>query len=101
MRLIDADAALLIIEEIQQNKDIPKNYGTLLDIARSIRRLPTIDAEPTVHAHWILEKKYADGYADYKCSNCEFDDTFHIGLPEHFYKRCPHCGAKMDEEEQE
>lgn len=53
MRLIEEDAVLLIIEEIKLNKSIPKNYGTLLDIARQIRLLPIIDAEPVVHGHWI------------------------------------------------
>lgn len=32
---------LRIIEDIKCNDDIPKNYGTLLDIMRQIRRLPS------------------------------------------------------------
>ena len=34
---------LTLIEEIKCNDDIPKNYGTLLDIMRMIRNMPTVD----------------------------------------------------------
>lgn len=48
MELVERDEVLLIIEEIKLNKDIPKNYGTLLDIMRKIRQLPTKDAESII-----------------------------------------------------
>lgn len=38
--LIRRSDVLKIIEDIKCNDDIPKNYGTLLDIMRLIRRLP-------------------------------------------------------------
>lgn len=86
VRPVDADQVLLIIEKIKENRDIPKNYGTLLDIERRIRELPTLDYEPVVHAHWIQE-----GF-DCKCSNCgSFNGAFGV-------KYCQDCGAKMDEE---
>lgn len=97
MQLIEVEAAILIIEEIQQNKDIPKNYGTLLDIKRRIRQLPTIDAEPVVHAHWIEESK-TDKFITHCCSNCGGILSTYINAPLGTF--CYKCGAKMDEEQE-
>lgn len=52
------------------------------------------------HGHWILERSYGDGKSDYCCSVCNYDDTMYDNLLS-FYKYCPYCGAKMDEEEEE
>lgn len=96
MRLIEIEKVLLIIEEIKENREIPKNYGTLLDIMRKIRQLPTIDAEPVVHGHW----EYIEGgiilQSHYKCSACGTKRFEHWVMAD--FERCPHCGAKMDEE---
>lgn len=89
MRLIDMDAVLLIIEEIKMNKDIPKNYGTLLDIMRSIRRLPIIDAEPVVRCK---DCKYHLKHSHGICCN----RGFLKGVPKNHY--CSY-GVKMDEEQ--
>ncbi len=96
MRLIDADAVLRIIEEIKSNKDIPKNYGTLLDISRKIRSLPTIDAEPVIHGHWVENRDRAE--LQLICSQCGYDyiEADPDCIERHNF--CPHCGAKMDEE---
>ena len=40
---ISKSEVLRFIEEIKCNDDIPKNYGTLLDIMRGIRNMPTVD----------------------------------------------------------
>ena len=39
--LISRTEVLKLIEDIKCNRDVPKNYGTLLDIMRKIRKLPT------------------------------------------------------------
>lgn len=53
----------------------------------------TIDAKPVVHAHWIK-----DTSIDIICSNCEFMLCVHTSvIPKFVY--CPHCGARMDEDE--
>ncbi len=87
MRLIDAD---------EFAKDIYKcvMYGNtaLIDKYEVLHRLnnaPTIDAEPVRHGHWDII--YTDNipYA-YRCSLCgttRIDKVYY----------CPHCGAKMDE----
>ena len=53
---------------------------------------PAVDAEPVVHAHWVGDP------GDWHCSHCGafapdggFEQT----------KRCPNCGAHMDEEVEE
>lgn len=39
--LISREAALKILYDIKENPDTPKNYGTILDIIREVRNLPT------------------------------------------------------------
>lgn len=36
-KLIDKEKVLELLYEIKDNDDIPKNYGTILDIIRKIR----------------------------------------------------------------
>lgn len=38
--LISRGAVLKLIEDIKENPDTPKNYGTLLDIMREVRSIP-------------------------------------------------------------
>ena len=59
-----------------------------------LRSIPAVEAEPVVHAHWIRSGQIIYGgsrcFNDY-CSRCGargYDDM----------KRCPECGAHMDEE---
>ncbi|MDE5671450.1 MAG: zinc ribbon domain-containing protein [Eubacterium sp.] len=91
VRPVDADQVLLIIEKIKENRDIPKNYGTLLDIERRIRELPTLDYEPVVHAHWIKDISVSLFPI---CSNCNVINA-------NYSNYCGACGAKMDEEVKE
>lgn len=41
MKLVDVDIVLKFIEDIKCDNNIPKNYGTILDIMRFIRNQPT------------------------------------------------------------
>lgn len=45
---IKKEDVLKFIEDIKCNPDIPKNYGTLIDIMRYIRKMPTYDADKVV-----------------------------------------------------
>ena len=59
-----------------------------------IHDMPTEDVAPIIHAHWIDRNGnvvYPDSVR-YECSNCKG----------HGYETdyCPHCGARMDEEEE-
>lgn len=51
------------------------------------------EVEPVVHARWIVPD---DNYPD-TCSNCLFEFVWD-GDDEYHPKRCPNCGAHMDEE---
>lgn len=53
-----------------------------------VKEFPAADVEPVVHAHYIV-----NFLGDSSCSQCgeKFLDST--------YKRCPNCGAHMDEPE--
>ena len=66
------------------------------DMLGEIEDAPTANVEEVKHGQWIpYEQPCGMGYStpNYKpthyCSNCE-------GLGWEFYRKCPHCGAKMD-----
>lgn len=46
------------------------------------------------HAHWITDEYWR---VLYTCSNCGWYFAAEMDIEEYNY--CPHCGAKMDEEE--
>lgn len=88
---IKKEDVLKIIYEIKENKDIPKNYGTLIDIIQQIRNLPPEDVVKVKHGKWIPCKNHSG----YKCSNCgariKNSDKLNGN---HIW--CHKCGAKMD-----
>ena len=58
----------------------------------NLNRMPTIEAEPVIHAQWINNTF---------CSNCNrfpVDVSVSISNQEltKYFSRCPHCGARMD-----
>lgn len=92
MRLIDADA--LIYDEIDDD--------LLAVFKHDIDDAPTVDAVPVRHGKWIYgeDRNGADGYY---CSECHKHVRWHY-KEEHInfiynYSFCPHCGARMDEDE--
>ena len=64
---------------------------------------PLKEAEPVIHAHWIKDKRKMreDGEIyDYCCSQCKGEAIeSQYGNHDVFTDYCPHCGAKMDEDE--
>ena len=92
MKLIDVDRAI---------NDAWLHYGDIhdgADIEQLLRTQPVVDVEPVVHAHWIT---FLDGEDDgVFCSHCKSDllNMFPCIRESHLPKRCPECGAKMDEE---
>lgn len=103
MRLIDAD-------EIPYKRDIvvterfPKFGGFNGKMVYSVTKeeidaLPTVDAVPVVHGHWIkfgvLDQ---DGNQQYRCSVCECKEI-HSPLVKVSY--CWNCGARMDGKDSE
>lgn len=97
IRLIDAD----VIEYPTVNKppfdcDAFDNAYCegVYDTFEVIKKMPTVDAEPVRHGHWKL--RHAGNAV---CSVCGF-----WGMSVWDYDRsdnyCSHCGAKMDEEDE-
>ena len=92
---ISKTEVLTLIEEIKCNDDIPKNYGTLLDIMRMIRNMPTVD---NTDNGWIpcserLPEEsgyYLVTYHNWSDGNFlpKYDDTYvrrlHYQISEHF-----------------
>lgn len=99
MELIDKNkfkSGMLYVlnNEYYENKIMKTIMETFINI---IERIPTIDAEPVVHAKWI---KKSNGVCYwYVCSNCEGDVPHNDYEQWMFSEFCPYCGAKMDVEE--
>ena len=89
-RYIDADK---MIYEIRHNLwdwscvDDIRTSLVLKQTITDIENQPSEDVAPVIHAHWI------DTLYGWKCSNCEEEQEYTLN-----FKRCPNCGAKMDEE---
>lgn len=73
-------------------------YGWVgVKILAEVHYAPTADVEPVVHAHWIRRlRDHRNDYYDvmeypYRCSACREKNKEES-------KRCPECGARMDEE---
>ena len=61
------------------------------DVHDSIRKAPSLDVAPVVHAHWTKDFiKIGNCDWKYKCSKCgKYNKQYSPPF-------CPHCGAKMD-----
>lgn len=81
-------------------------FVPVADVIQALRQAEaqTGEVAPVVHAKWIP----LDGGAGAKCANCGeyYDSSGACDLMEgfrlfaQFYCYCPHCGAKMNEEEE-
>lgn len=88
MRLIDADAVIRFIANIQHaNED---RLFTYEEVKRIVRDAPTKEAEPVRHGYWVIRG------GDMWCSECGYGDVTEFGEPED-YRYCPNCGARMGE----
>ena len=92
--LVSREAVLDILQDLRENDPFPE-YRTAI---REIERMPSVESEPVVHAHWV--KNWCDnnliGHEYEECSacGCSMLDTNQFWDS----KRCPNCGAHMDEE---
>ena len=92
MRPIDADA---LLKKLNDNSIAYNAY-----VNHFILNAPTVYAMPVIYAHWIpCENETGEGSNTYKCSTCGEIQMIISGTPkDNGWKYCPHCGAKMDEE---
>ena len=82
-RLIDANALPMYKVKIVHSFGIVEGSVVFPD---DIKKAPTIDAVPVVHARWREPWPYHTGVI---CGKCET----HAARKHHY---CPSCGAKMD-----
>lgn len=61
-----------------------------------VSELPTVDAEPIKHGHWVKDEIESEKHVEpiFYCSACENWEAW--GYTE-LTNYCPNCGAKMDE----
>lgn len=90
MRLIDWDE---VLEWLHRQKETMEQWSMRIAIENYVDEMPTIEAEPIRHGHWIKEPDY-----DYQCSEC----GAYVGggdIPKVF-RYCPNCGSRMCEVEE-
>ena len=84
------DAAICAADEY----DGGYNFERERKIRDALMALPTVDAVPVVHGHWIkFGVSDKDGNHQYRCSVCECEEI-HSPLVKVSY--CWNCGARMD-----
>ena len=107
--LIRRGDVLKLLYRLKNDKELPKNYGTLLAIVDEVWDMPTVDAAPVVHGEWdrVGGDIHSSGYAVY-CSACNkrhfVHHKFSLGALtcDELFKEpnyCPNCGAYMRGEE--
>lgn len=62
------------------------------EVLREIEDAPSVTPQEPKIGHWRPIYQ-GDEIIDYRCSKCEFGNTF--GKSTHGMNYCPHCGAKM------
>ena len=121
MRLIDADALKEYIDCGHLRPPTELCFSEI-DVIRMLDKQPTVDAEPVRHAHWEWCETWLDESPDYPCElseegwACSACGVYLMQyLKSHFHdiesyaecisdemptiERCPHCGAKMMEKQ--
>lgn len=99
MRLIDADALRKSFEKWRDDfAQLMSSYGNdkaslMDDVLWEVDAMPTVEAVPVVHAHWI-KTGLGMRCSNPKC-NC-LSSLWDDNLKSTF---CPWCGAKMDLED--
>ena len=90
MRLIDADAELKKLDEMEIEG---ATFVTAVSFAKLVLlNAPTAGTQSVVrHGHWIIPRFGADA----KCSVCGmyYSDVYDMESKDHY---CRNCGAKMD-----
>lgn len=98
MRLIDADELNKRIFEDENCYVDADGYVMMrrIHIGVLIDEAPTVDAVTVVHGHWIHEYDELGIDRGWKCSACRCS-VYEMTYEPYVY--CPHCGAKLLEEE--
>ena len=75
--------------------DLDKPMYHVTGIRATIGVAPAVEAEPVVHAHWIMRggRRYCSACQQMACVTRDRDDFWYTKGT----KRCSECGAHMDE----
>lgn len=96
-KYIDAEALkmLMVFSPTTGNLTVPE----MRDILTIIDSAPSADVEPVRYGQWVKTTGMAppEFAGSYHCSECGWHGR---SRKEREYKRCPECGAKMNEGEQ-
>ena len=109
-RLIDANALEIILKsqaDVVSLCERPEIAGGFLQALDFVKKAPTVDASPVVHAENVTPTHSTDMFV---CGNCGFtceitkliyedEDHPEVGIPiafEYDCKYCPDCGAKIN-----
>lgn len=101
MRLIDADSLLKDLNHDIKALDEYLGFSgaaaeTLKTLKTIVKKRPSIDYTPVIHAHWVNDGPKLEGKSDWcHCSNCGLEE---VKILAPYYLYCYNCGAKMDEE---
>ena len=77
-------------------RDVPPGNWSADRYKFAIWEVPAADVEPVRHGRWI----HVPGKQTRICSRCETDEPYKFADEDtDIYSWCPHCGAKMDEED--
>ena len=91
-RLVDADELHMYF----LNKVFTQKNWAYYEIEDAIDSAPTVDAEPVRHGRWekVGQQFFRKHYHNHMvtCSECHREGAIR-------WDYCPHCGAKMDEVE--
>lgn len=92
VRPIDANALCAILEAKADMALVPEYKHAFLNVQATVNAMPTIDAEPVRHGHWIKVLGGNGLVSTIRCSECDnCDNSYYI--PGNY---CWFCGAKMD-----
>lgn len=99
---IKREDAIKIAEKygLANGSALGRHTGLADCIASEIAAIPAADVAPVVHAKWEMRRVYVNGYegsGEEKafCSHCNKSNK------QYTPPYCPHCGAKMDEEDEQ
>ena len=91
---LDRQPLLDYLERYKKHCSRPIGTDIVEGIERHVREMPIADVAPVVHARW--EHEFWDTW---RCSTCkrewDFEDDHKPS-----WNFCPHCGARMDGDEE-
>lgn len=96
MELIDRQSALSVCKEYCWTDDevFIAGYNTAIkDTEVKLSKLPTIEAEPVRHGHWVNDTFCSE------CNRFPVDVSFNVNIQKlaKYFSYCPHCGVKMED----